>query len=347
MTDPLREDAPLWKPPPEFLRELPELVSGTDPELLKPEARAWLLRDPQAREYAQQICGAIAMFADLPSRMAATTQEPLSHRAKRSVERAAKQLPQRLAEVLWPLLMIEIDRVAAANGAAFIDPTATPGSLLASEPTLIHQRDRLLETLGRVSKARLPARLFSFTTTGHDAVADASYRAKRMTDVHRLLIGSGPLSQWTALLLDSAGGSQKRRHSEWASFIREHSRMTTNYHAHVLQTAALAYESQGRPEDAVAICQIVVRDHLYSPASAGAAYSGLKLAGRVGEARLQRYFLTNLERALANAPAQLQAWQRQFLLDAMDWLHTFNADPELFGDLLALLGRNPSRSQTD
>lgn len=338
MTQPTRNDPPLWTPPPEFLRELPDMISGKDPELLKPEARAWMLRDPQARELAQQICGAVAMFADMPSRMTATATEPISLRAKRSVERAARQLPQRLAEVLWPLLTLELDRVAAANGAAVIDPTQPPGTIEEREPELQKLRDQLVRALDRTSTGSRRGRIPVFTTASNSRHSDAAWRARTLIQARDALIGSDSVCKWTQLLLHHVSRDSTSRLPEWVSFVRGHSRITTNYHAHVLQTAALAFEAGGQLGQAIDLCELVMREHAASTASGAAAYTGLKLTRRVGDFRLRHSFLRRFQQSLEANPEQLLAWRRQFLLDAGEWVEQLPSAPRLVGELFALLG---------
>jgi len=338
MTQPTRDDPPLWTPPPEFLRELPDMISGKDPELLKPEARAWMLRDPQARELAQQICGAIAMFADMPSRMTATATEPLSLRAKRSVERAARQLPQRLAEVLWPLLTLELDRVATANGAAVIDPSLPPGTIEEREPELQKLRDQMVRALHRASRGPHQGRLPVFATASNAGNSDPAWRARTLIEARNALIGTDSVGGWTRLLLHHVSQDSVSRLSEWLTFVRSHSKITTNYHAHVLQTAALAFEAGGQLGQAIELSELVMREHAASTASAAAAYTGLKLTCRVGDFRLRNSFLERFEQSLETNPEQRLAWRRQFLLDAGEWLEQLRSAPHLLGDLFALLG---------
>lgn len=336
MTERKHDDAPLWTPPPEFLRELPDLIAGKDPELLKPEARAWMLRDPKAREFAQEICGAIAMFADVPARLATTSPEPVSLRAKRSVERAARQLPRRVAEVLWPLLTLELDRAGAAHRSATIEPTTAPDALETKEPELVRQWERLIEFESRRKRESgsktLPPPPCSIPGD------DAASRAARLIAARERLLGVDSVSHWAKLLLHHVRQNGPSRIPSWRAFVRAHSRWITNYHPHVLQTAALAHESAGLEREALELCSIVAREHPRSSALVGAAYSGLKLASQHRDVRAQDFFLRRMQQGLEAIPIQRAAWRRQFLHDAEAWSSILRSTPRVVADLFAILG---------
>lgn len=335
MTQPTRNDPPLWTPPPEFLRELPDMISGKDPELLKPEARAWMLRDPQARELAQQICGAVAMFADMPSRMTATATEPLSLRAKRSVERAARQLPQRLAEVLWPLLTLELDRVAAANGGAFVVPSLPFGSFASETEDLVRDREGLLEQLARAD-ARLAKRIsLEMAPRNYDVQNALAARAERLIAAFRVCLPKHSMGQWSSLLLDYFRGSLSRV-SEWRSFI--HSSSVTAYHDHVLQTAALIHESIRDFTGSIELCEQLIAWYPSSPARAGASYTGMKCSLLVGDSGKAWEHFRHFHRSLATPHSQRVVWQRQFLADGEAWRTAHESQPVLVGEVLSALG---------
>jgi hypothetical protein len=336
MTVPLREDAPLWKPPPEFLRELPELISGTDPELLKPEARAWLLRDPQAREYAQQICGAIAMFADLPSRMAATTQEPLSHRAKRSVERAAKQLPQRLAEVLWPLLTLELDRVAQASGGRFMVPSLIDGSYQSDSARLFRDRDMLIEHLAKTGRGIGSLSAMKLATGSRAGTSDSTVHAQRLIEGLRVCLPNHSMVRWSRLLLDYFQGACSGL-SDWQSFIVASN--VTAYYDHVLQTAALVGASSREHVMTIELCDKLLAEYPLSAACAAASYSGMKSSLSVGDMSRSWTYFHRFARAVAKTPNHLVVWREQFLVDASDWRTALNSNAELVRELLTFLGK--------
>lgn len=335
MNQTLRDDTPRWKPPPEFLRELPDLISGKEPELLRPEAQAWLRRDPQAREYAQEICAAIAMFDGVPSRLTAPTREPISAHAKRSVQRAVRQLPQRLAEVLWPLLTIELDRVAARIGGWLIVPTLEAGTFASAAQRLFLDRDRLIAQLALHKNRNSPILAsLEYRPTTID-LGDACAQSRKLIDSFGACLPKHSLRTWSELLLDYYGGTRSKL-NEWQDFILR-SRITT-YHDHVLQTGALVCESRREFGTALQLCDQLFAAYPSSSARTAAAYTALKISLIIGDDERSSRYLQLFSCALDSLPDYASHWRRQFLIDATDWQSALVQRQAAVCDVLAILG---------
>lgn len=331
MTERKRDDAPLWTPPPEFLRELPDLIAGKDPELLKPEARAWMLRDPKARELAQEICGAIAMFADVPTRLATTSPEPVSLRAKRSVERAVKQLPQRLAEVLWPLLSLELDRLASSRRGAIYAPESLSRNNDApptSARDIALHCDALLAQLAKQKHTKLSADVAKGLSMSWNGPSKVGNSARRYLSAISALVPTAPSLDLMRLLVSTLERTPPAP-DRWHSLIDRTSGsklgwMVRGCAATALSRAGSIAASQQLVEDALRLA-----DAVRSSAAPNLAYAGWMnsiLIGRIDDAsRYLDCFAGNLDRFTD----QRLVWQRQFLEDADVWRRALRFAPRL------------------
>lgn len=334
MIEPSRPEAS-WKPPPEFLRELPDMLCGKEPELLRPEARAWMMRDPMARAYAEQIRGAVAMFADLPVRMSKRSTESLDVRARRGVERAARQLPARLAEVLWPIFLQDLDREIAAIGGTVYQPHRPRALDVLDRTEEVRRGQRILELM-RLHRLELP-----FEKLERSILSPAFDVNSRPVSTHgtlaviRHLLPTSIAVRLMSLHHRRIGGRPPSK-DEWTSMIDLSA--TDGLRDLVLAGAQVAYAKSSLHAESNSIARTFFAEYPNSPVGTNAAYVGALSAISVGDRRVFAEYCDLFHRLLTVFASQRATWTWQFLTDGSQWRSALDVEPRGVERVMSALG---------